>query len=191
MVAIPLETLPPLRVQPAHDRSSMQRKVTWLAEHGYWRALEAIKQAHGWDSQEVRAWMDAHLPVAWCARCGACYYDFSRRAKYCSDRCRRNAAAHREYHGIPALPPVPEGLTSYFVRLVRYGPGLTRTYELRLLPTLTGEADLASSWTRVAFDHRPGFQHWTWHFTDVASAEAAFIRRRDDAIRRGYREETV
>lgn len=181
MVAIPLDALPPLRVEPKHDRSSTQRKVRWLAEHGFWRGLEAVKNAHGWHSQTVLAWMDSYLPVTWCHHCGNAYYGFSKRLKYCSDRCRRNAAAHREYHH-EILPAVPvEHLTRYAIRLVR----ATGTYQLALLPELLGEATLTLRWRH----HHSGEQQRTQRYPDLASAAAAFVRYRDAAIGRGYREE--
>ena len=181
MVAV--RTLPTApAVDPARDRMPFHKKLVLLAELGYWPGLDRIYRTAGPSSPEAAAYIDEHLPKAHCAHCDAWYYDYSRRVKYCSEHCRREAAK-----GEPRPPRVtatPPPLTSHVVRLWRAGSkGQTRTYELRLLPSLLGGATLHCRWSIT------GCQGWTQRYEDVTDAEAAFRRYWDEALKRGYREE--
>jgi hypothetical protein len=182
--------LPALRVDPANDRLPMARKLDWLVECGYWRPIERIVKAHGWQSSELAAFIDTFLPVEQCRWCEANYYHLSRRVSYCSDRCRRQAgvAVERAFREgtaqrVAALA-TPRVLPSYHVHLVRETQSELRVYILRLLPNLLGEVQLV-----VQHGIAPGNLERSYQFDAIAPAEATFIRLRDAALRRGYREE--
>lgn len=193
MVAARTTPLDTRTVDPARDRMPYGRKLRLLADAGHWPALDRLYRQYGAASPEVGAFIDDHLPKAYCGHCGEPYYDHSRRVKYCSDRCRRLAS-----YGRSPLPPVSVALPAP-VQLAlpertspvrRFRRGRTtmnqgRLYEIQVIPRLLGGAALIRRWGARG----RAVQQWIDQFEDVDTAERARERYCADVLKRGYVEE--
>lgn len=182
---------------PANDRLPFQKKISLLSDRGLWPQMEALAKRHGWHSPEMRAFIDANLPKAPCPICGTPFYVYSRRVKYCSDKCRRAAAAGNERRDRPPAAPAaadpvavkakPVGSGDELcVRLERRGehPADRRFYMLMVVQDLFGSVKLVRRWGR---DER---EHSQQVVTNVATLDMALEQleyHKEVCLKRGYR----
>jgi len=179
------------------DRLPFQKKVNLLSDRGLWPQLEALAKGHGWHSEEMRAFIDANLPKAPCPICATTFYVYSRRVKYCSDRCRRIAAAgnERTRDTAPATPPTraessekPKAPVNgdLCVRLERTGdePLDRRFYILMVVQDLFGAVALVRRWGR---DEREHSQQTVTSFLSLDQALEQLERHKAICLKRGYR----
>lgn len=187
MSAEPARTASPL----TNDRLPMHKRVTLLSERGYWPQIESLAKRHGWGSTEVVTFIDAHLPKADCPICGTPFYDYSRRVKYCSDKCRRKAAALLE-HGhespakkrvAPATPKPVLGPDDQCVRLEREAAGRRIGYVLLVTCDLFGVVALTRRWGKVG-THR--WRQVTRQYATLEDALAAMYVCQERQLQRGY-----
>jgi predicted DNA-binding WGR domain protein len=178
------------------DRLPFQKKVNLLADRGLWPQLEALAKHHGWHSAEMRSFIDANLPKAPCPICATEFYVYSRRVKYCSDRCRRIAAAGNERlrDAAPAGPLVlpasvepakPQKNGDLCVRLERTGddPLDRRFYILMVVQDLFGAVALVRRWGR---DERERSQQTVTSFLSLDQALEQLERHKVTCLKRGY-----
>lgn len=179
------------------DRLPFQKKVNLLSDRGLWPQLETLAKQHGWHSEEMRSFIDANLPKAPCPICETEFYVYSRRVKYCSDRCRRVAAAGTERTRAafpPATPTKVEGAekTTFqpsgdlCVRLERAGddPMDHRFYILMVVQDLFGSVALVRRWGR---DERERSQQSVTSFLSLDQALEQLERHKAVCLKRGYR----
>lgn len=178
------------------DRLPFQKKVNLLSDRGLWPKLEALAKQHGWNSEEMRSFIDANLPKAPCPICNTEFYVYSRRVKYCSDRCRRVAAAGNERlrDTAPAEPPArvanaepPKSQKNgdLCVRLERTGddPLDQRFYILMVVQDLFGAVALVRRWGR---DERERSQQTVTSFLSLDQALEQLERHKVTCLKRGY-----
>lgn len=182
----------------ANDRLPFQKKISLLSDRGLWPQMEALSKRYGWHSPEMRAFIDANLPKAPCPICGTPFYVYSRRVKYCSDKCRRAAAAGNERREREPIDPVapepaatrkpkPAGNSDELcVRLERRGehPADRRFYMLMVVQDLFGAVKLVRRWGR---DER---EHSQQVVTNVATLDKALEQleyHKEVCLKRGYR----
>lgn len=182
---------------PKNDRLTLRKKVALLSQCGLWRDMDALAQAHGWESAAVARFIDAHLPKAPCQHCGAPFYAYSRRVRHCSDRCRRlhaaandpataHQAAPRTLPPPPAMPRREPNADDLCVWLHRAAPDPAdrRFYLLLIVQDLFGGVALVRQWGR---DDTPHPQQGVTHYRDLADACAAQTRFVAIQRKRGYR----
>jgi predicted DNA-binding WGR domain protein len=176
--------------QPSQDRLPFQKKVNLLSDRGLWPQLESLAKRHGWHSPEMRAFIDANLPKAPCPICGTPFYVYSRRVKYCSDRCRRAAAASSERARAPApaaeTKPERHADGDLCVRLERVDAeaGDRRFYMLMVVQDLFGQVALVRRW---GHDELERSQQVVTTFATLDQALEQLARHKDLCLRRGYR----
>lgn len=184
---------------PVNDRLPFQKKINLLSDRGLWPRLESLAKRHGWHSPEMRAFIDANLPKAPCPICGTPFYVYSRRVKYCSDKCRRAAAAGNERReptpvasvvapaGAEPRKPKPVGSSDDLcVRLERRGEVATdrRYYMLMVVQDLFGSVALVRRWGR---DEREHSQQVVTNFATLDQALEQLERFKEVCLKRGYR----
>jgi predicted DNA-binding WGR domain protein len=188
----------PAAAPPANDRLPFQRKINLLSDRGLWPQMESLAKRHGWHSPEMRAFIDAHLPKAPCPICGTPFYVYSRRVKYCSDKCRRAAAAGNERRErapaalaapTPLAPrrPKPAGSSDDLcVRLERRGESAAdrRFYMLMVVQDLFGSVALVRRWGRDEHEHS---QQVVTNFATLDQALEQLERHKEVCLKRGYR----
>jgi predicted DNA-binding WGR domain protein len=176
------------------DRLPFQKKVNLLSDRGLWPQLEALAKHHGWHSEEMRSFIDANLPKAPCPICETQFYVYSRRVKYCSDRCRRIAAAGTERtRATPAAPTRADGEEKpkfqnngdLCVRLERTGddPADHRFYILMVVQDLFGAVALVRRWGR---DEGERSQQNVTSFLSLDQALEQLERHKAVCLKRGY-----
>ena len=177
--------------QPGTDRLPFQKKINLLADRGHWPQMEALAKRHGWQSEELRAFIDANLEKAPCPICGTPFYVYSRRVKYCSDRCRRAAAAGNERGERPAAAakaekPRQQASGDLFVRLERSGgnPSERRFYVLMVVQDLFGSVALVRRWGR---DEHERSQQVITNFQALDQALEQLDRYKEACLKRKYR----
>jgi predicted DNA-binding WGR domain protein len=156
--------------------------------------LEALAKQHGWYSAEVQAFIDRHLPKARCPIDGREFYVYSKRVKYCSDKCRRAAAAgHVRPPQAPVDLPTPEPVKSktkisgdLCVRLERVGSSADdrRFYTLMVVQDLFGTVSLVRRWGRNEAEHS---QQLITTFRSLDQALEQLEHHRQICLKRGYR----
>lgn len=183
--------------RPGADRLPFQKKVNLLSDRGLWPQLEALAKQHGWHSEHMRAFIDANLPKAPCPMCSTEFYVYSRRVKYCSDRCRRVAAAGNERSRDGATLPAAVVRTEaaekqkgqnngdLCVRLERLGddPLDRRFYILMVVQDLFGAVALVRRWGR---DERERSQQTVTSFLSLDQALEQLERHKAICLKRGY-----
>ena len=189
------------------DRLPFQKKVNLLSDRGLWPQLEGLAKRHGWHSPEMQAFIDANLPKLPCPICGTLFYVYSRRVKYCSDRCRRAAAAKHEGSAVaqaepasaaeakqPQVPlqPVPRAKPTgdLCVRLERRNSDGSdrRFYLLLVVQDLFGAVTLIRRWGRDEREprQRPG-QKVVTAFDSLEHALEQSEKYKEMCLKRGYR----
>lgn len=178
---------------PKNDRLTLRKKVALLSQCGLWRDMDALAQAHGWESAAVARFIDAHLPKAPCQHCGTTFYAYSRRVRHCSDRCRRlHALAGEEQRARPApatLPVAPPrrepnaDACCVWLHREALDPADCRFYLLLIVQDLFGGVALVRQWGR---DDTPHPQQGVTHYRDLADACAAQTRFVAIQRKRGY-----
>jgi predicted DNA-binding WGR domain protein len=176
------------------DRLPFQKKVNLLSDRGLWPPLEALAKQHGWYSAEVQAFIDRHLPKARCPIDGREFYVYSKRVKYCSDKCRRAAAAgHVRPAQMPAKVEVAEPAKpkaritgDLCVRLERAGTSASdrRYYTLMVVQDLFGTVSLVRRWGRSEAEHS---QQLITTFRSLDQAVEQLEHHRQICLKRGYR----
>jgi predicted DNA-binding WGR domain protein len=188
---------PDAPAKPGVDRLPFQKKVNLLSDRGLWPQMEALAKRHGWQSEEIRSFIDANLPKAPCPICETQFYVYSRRVKYCSDRCRRVAAAGNERTRDAATPPAPPvrfepgeppkmaSKGDLCVRLERTGddPLDRRFYILMVVQDLFGAVALVRRWGR---DERERSQQNVTSFLSLDQALEQLERHKAVCLKRGY-----
>ncbi|HEY8743910.1 MAG TPA: WGR domain-containing protein [Chloroflexota bacterium] len=188
---------PSAPAKPGADRLPFQKKVNLLSDRGLWPQLEALAKQHGWHSENMRAFIDANLPKAPCPICSTEFYVYSKRVKYCSDRCRRVAAAGNERIRDGAAAPAPAMRTEVAekpkgqnngdlcVRLERLGddPLDRRFYILMVVQDLFGAVALVRRWGR---DERERSQQTVTSFLSLDQALEQLERHKATCLKRGY-----
>lgn len=183
--------------KPGADRLPFQKKVNLLSDRGLWPQLEALAKQHGWHSDQMRAFIDANLPKAPCPICSTEFYVYSRRVKYCSDRCRRVAAAGTERmrndvavtvaptRVAPDEKPKVQSNGDLCVRLERTGddPLDRRFYILMVVQDLFGAVALVRRWGR---DERERSQQTVTSFLSLDQALEQLERHKAICLKRGY-----
>ncbi|MCL5947479.1 MAG: WGR domain-containing protein [Chloroflexi bacterium] len=184
-----VDVLPP--PDPESDRLPFEKKLTILAELGQWPKLEQLAKAYGWTSPEVRDFMHRHLPKAACAMCGKTFYKYTRRVKYCSDRCRRRAANE----GIPgshAERPKPQSHLSLelptegmqvLLEQVANEERERRYYLVQIVRVGAGEHQVLRQWWREGAVHRQTAEK---RFKNLADALELFNGTKERCLSRGY-----
>lgn len=178
------------------DRLPFQKKVNLLSDRGLWPQMEALAKRHGWHSEEMRNFIDDNLPKAPCPICQTLFYVYSKRVKYCSDRCRRIAAAGNERAHSAAAPelvtrrddPTKAKVQSngdLCVRLERTGddPSERRFYILMVVQDLFGAVALVRRWGR---DERERSQQTVSSFLSLDQALEQMERHKATCLKRGY-----
>jgi len=179
------------------DRLPFQKKVNLLSDRGLWPQLEALAKQHGWHSEEMRSFIDANLPKAPCPICDTQFYVYSRRVKYCSDRCRRIAAAGTERtRATVATSPAParadgeekpkfQNNGDLCVRLERTGddPADQRFYILMVVQDLFGSVALVRRWGREEGERS---QQNVTSFLSLDQALEQLERHKAVCLKRGY-----
>jgi predicted DNA-binding WGR domain protein len=179
------------------DRLPFQKKVNLLSDRGLWPQMEALAKQHGWHGPEMRSFIDANLPKAPCPICATEFYVYSRRVKYCSDRCRRIAAAGTERVRATASPmattaplenhekPKAQNNGDLCVRLERIGeePADRRFYILMVVQDLYGAVALVRRWGR---DERERSQQNVTSFLSLDQALEQLERHKAVCLKRGY-----
>lgn len=192
------EQAPAVAVPSAkNDRLPFQRKVNLLSDRGLWPKMEELSKLHGWHSAEMLAFIDANLPKAPCPICDNEFYVYSKRVKYCSDRCRRAAAAGNERSRnnvatatLPTAPeeakkPKAENNGDLCVRLERLGddPEDRRFYILMVVQDLFGAVALVRRWGR---DERERSQQTVTTYLTLDQALEDMERHKAVCLKRGY-----
>jgi predicted DNA-binding WGR domain protein len=178
------------------DRLPFQKKVNLLSDRGLWPQLEALAKQHGWHSEEMRSFIDANLPKAPCPICDTQFYVYSRRVKYCSDRCRRAAAAGTERTRATVAPPSAavaageekpkfQNNGDLCVRLERTGddPADQRFYILMVVQDLFGSVALVRRWGREEGERS---QQNVTSFLSLDQALEQLERHKAVCLKRGY-----
>jgi predicted DNA-binding WGR domain protein len=178
-------------VKPGQDRLPFQKKVNLLSDRGLWPQMEALAKRCGWHSAEMRAFIDANLPKVPCPICGTPFYVYSRRVKYCSDRCRRAAAAASDRAPRVAHPAQPEARTvklaqsgDLCVRLERIDGSDRRFYMLMVVQDLFGSVSLIRRWGR---DEQERAQRVVTACPTLDQALELLERHKETCLKRGYR----
>jgi predicted DNA-binding WGR domain protein len=183
--------------KPGTDRLPFQKKINLLSDRGLWPQLEALAKQHGWHSDQMRSFIDANLPKAPCPICRTEFYVYSRRVKYCSDRCRRVAAAGNERtrtdvalaiaptRVAPDERPKAQRNGDLCVRLERTGddPLDRRFYILMVVQDLFGAVALVRRWGR---DERERSQQTVTSFLSLDQALEQLERHKAICLKRGY-----
>ncbi|GEM_PF-532552 len=182
----------PPAAKPMHDRLPFQKKVNLLSDRGLWPQLESLAKRHGWHSDEMSTFIDENLPKAPCPICSTPFYVYSRRVKYCSDKCRRAAAAAPE-RGVRTTPVTTE---SRKVRLPHSGDLCVRLerveadarnrrfYMLMVVQDLFGAVALVRRWGR---DEHERSQQVVSTFPSLDQALEQLERHKEVCLKRGYR----
>ena len=193
MVAAPaIDAAATPTVDPAHDRMSYGRKLRLLADAGHWPAMERLIRDYGRESDQVTAFIEARLPVGACAWCGASYFAYTKKLKYCTDKCRRLAAHAKEAGATPAPAAPAKGALSapgeLCLRLVRCGVEgkTTRFYTLVVVQDLFGGVYLNRQWGRERLGEG---QRRSDRYASLDEAVRQFAAIKELAFKRGYREE--
>lgn len=182
--------------KPGVDRLPFQKKVNLLSDRGLWPQMEALSKRHGWHSEEMRTFIDDNLPKAPCPICESLFYVYSKRVKYCSDRCRRIAAAGNERTRSAVAPELVPGSEDpakpkiqsngdLCVRLERTGddPSERRFYILMVVQDLFGAVALVRRWGR---DERERSQQTVSSFLSLDQALEQLERHKATCLKRGY-----
>lgn len=183
--------------RPVSDYVSLMRKVKLLSLRGLWPELERVASEHGWYSREVEEFADRHLPSGVCPVCARQFCQTTKRAKYCSPRCRQAAANERDRlrrRSAPVgdgLPPHRQlALASHqecSVRLERDPRDKgehRRFYTLMVVQTLFGKTALVRRWGRCDV---AGAQSLTTELDSGEAALAELDRVVALCLARGYR----
>lgn len=182
----------PTKAAPSMDRLPFAKKVHLLSDRGLWPQLEALAKRYGWVADEVTQFIDQNLAKGQCPICQQPFYIYSKRVKYCSDRCRRQAAAK------PTNRPVKEAIAAeetesvqsiqvkeLCIKLVRHGAdgSNARFYTLMIVQDLFGNVALTRRWGR---DEQEQSQQRSEPFTSLEAAVAKFRQLKDATMKRGY-----
>lgn len=183
------DMLPP--PDPESDRLPFEKKLTILAELGQWPKLEQLAKTYGWNSTEVRDFMHWHLPKAACAMCGKTFYKYTRRVKYCSDRCRRRAAnegipgsqAERPRTQDPLSPRLPAEGLQVLLEQRAHEESERRYYLVQIVRVSAGEHQVLRQWWREGALRRQTAEK---RFKNLADALELFNGTKERCLSRGY-----
>ena len=68
----------------------LRQKLSYLTNRGLWPQIELLARDHGWDSPELRQFIDKRIPTGRCPACGHDVVQFRSYTRFCSDSCRRS-----------------------------------------------------------------------------------------------------
>ncbi len=181
-------------ISPKVDRLPLRKKIHLLSDRGLWPQLERLVKAYGWEGEQTMLFIDSNLPKACCANddCTEQFYMYSKRVKYCSDKCRRQAAA-KPKGGVerPTAPQLEQPIITSVqvgelcIKLVRSGAEgkTTRFYTLMVVQDLFGNVTLNRRWGR---DEQDQAQRRSEACVSLAEAVEHFNRLKESCLKRGY-----
>lgn len=79
--------------EPPHVEGELRlfrQKLAYLTNRGFWPDIEALAREHGWDSPNLRQFIDKRIPTSRCPSCGQDVVQFRSYTRFCSDSCRRS-----------------------------------------------------------------------------------------------------
>lgn len=82
-----------------------RQKLAYLTNRGFWPEIDQLAREHGWDSPELRRFIDKRIPTSRCPSCGHNVVQFRSYTRFCSDSCRRSYRKQgREREPLSAAP---------------------------------------------------------------------------------------